>query len=132
MGMLFYRSGSMVFRSILPVAAIAALSLPASVHPMSGRLGTLPHGTYVCSLPGDAGGPAWRVVDDRQFTIINASSYRNSAGSGTYLLTGKQVAFTRGPMKGTRFDRNGKSSLQLLDKNGQPDRIRCVRGPVAR
>ncbi|MXO83431.1 elongation factor P [Altererythrobacter aestiaquae] len=101
--------------------------MPASSQDRMGRLGTLPHGFYVCSLPGDAGGAAWIDLPDKNFTISNASTYRNAEGAGTYLLTGKRVTFTGGPLKGMRFDRTGKSKLQWIANDGKPGRIRCVR-----
>ena len=99
---------------------------------MQGRLGTLPHGSYVCSLPGDAGGPAWRELEDKRFTIENASIYRTESGSGTYLLTGTRVTFTRGPMKGMKFERTGNASLRWIDDDGKPGRIHCIRSAATR
>ncbi|MXO57143.1 hypothetical protein GRI36_09630 [Altererythrobacter gangjinensis] len=93
----------------------------------SGRLGTLPLGYYSCSEPGDAGGQAWIDLPDKHFTIGNGSTYHTDAGSGTYLLTGKRVIFTRGPMKGVRFERSGKVTLRWIDEDGKPGRVRCVR-----
>ena len=104
----------------LLIASAAAQATP-------GRLGTLPHGIYACSLPGDASGPAWRDLPDMGFTISNASTYRTPEGAGTYLLTGKNVTFTRGPLKGKRFVRSGSNTLRWVDDNGEPGRIRCVR-----
>ncbi|MXO90106.1 elongation factor P [Altererythrobacter aquaemixtae] len=92
-----------------------------------GRLGTLPHGTYVCSTPGDAAGPAWHEIPDKDFIIANASTYETKDGSGTYLLTGENVVFTRGPMNGMRFQRTGTGTLRWIDSEGKPGRIRCVR-----
>ncbi|MCB2084006.1 MAG: hypothetical protein KDD90_08150 [Sphingomonadaceae bacterium] len=94
-------------------------------------LGTLPHGPYTCSLPGDAGGEAWRELPGKSFTIKNASTYHTDAGSGIYLMTGDRVVFTRGPMKGMRFKRVGSATLLWLDEQGNPGRIRCARGGAA-
>ena len=131
--------GSKIFarpaRHTCALASIAALSLaatPVSGGEMQGRLGTLPHGSYVCSLPGDAGGPAWRELEDKRFTIENASIYRTESGSGTYLLTGTRVTFTRGPMKGMKFERTGNASLRWIDDDGKPGRIRCIRSAATR
>ncbi len=107
-------------------ASAASLAVPLGAAP-GGRLTTLPHGDYVCSLPGDAGGAAWRPIENGGFTIDNASTYRTVEGSGTYLVTGKQVRFTRGPMKGKRFMRTGSGSLEWVDKEGKPGNVRCVR-----
>lgn len=118
----------------LPVVAAMAMfpATSAQADEMSGRLGTLPHGAYVCSLPGDAAGPAWVELPGNSFSIENASVYRTADGSGTYLLAGKRVRFTRGPMKGMKFERNGNASLRRIDENGAPGRMRCVRSGASR
>lgn len=117
-----------------PVTAIAAcvyLSVPAQAT-SGGKLGTLPIGEYRCALPGDADGQAWITLEDKHFTIGNASTYHTSEGSGTYLLTGKRVTFTRGPMNGMKFERTGSGTLRWLDENGELSRVRCVRAGVTR
>ena len=118
-----------MLRKTALLAAVLAIAAPlaAASTQQKGRIGTLPHGLYVCSLPGDAGGLAWRNIDGSEFSIDNASSYHTDAGSGTYLLAGKRVTFTRGPMKGMRFLRSGSNTLIKLDKDGHPGRERCVR-----
>lgn len=113
---------------LLAAISILPLALPAQAAP-GGKLGTLPHGVYVCSTPGDATGAPWYVIEDGEFTIGTASTYRTSAGSGTYLLTDDRLVFTRGPLKGEHFVRTGTTTLQRTDKDGTPGRVRCVRGP---
>ena len=110
-------------------AALAALCafLASPLAADSGKLGTLPLGRYLCELPGDAAGPASVPVDDAWFDINNASSYDAEGGSGTYLLTGKEVVFTRGPMKGARFERVSNRRLERTDLQGELARMRCVR-----
>ncbi len=114
-------------RFFLVSAAIVGLCGPATAQISTGKLGTLPHGNYVCSEPGDAGGAAWVVLPGKEFTIGNGSTYHTGDGSGTYLLTGKNVAFTRGPMKGMRFRRAGTATLRWIDEKGKPGRVRCIR-----
>ena len=114
-----------MLRSTIAIAAALAAA-GASAAP-GGKLGTLPQGRYVCSTPGDATGPAWRVIPGGGFTIETASTYHTETGSGTYLLTGKDVVFTRGPMKGQRFVQTGGVTLRWVDENGVPGRVRCVR-----
>lgn len=110
--------------------AFAALLIPAAT-PLAaapgGKLGTLQQGVYTCSTPGDAAGEAWHVIPDGGFSIHTASTYRTSTGKGTYLMTGDDVVFTRGPLKGLRFVRSGSSMLREVDKDGAPGRTRCVR-----
>ena len=112
------------------IAALAASAATPSLG--QGRLGLLPQGEYVCALPGSADGPAWVEVEGRGFSITGASSYRTRNGGGTYLLEGKRVTFTRGPMQGQRMMRVSSGMLQEVDRNGKLGRMRCHRaGPVA-
>ena len=114
--------------SILALAVAAAAATPALAQ---GRLGLLPQGQYVCALPGNAAGSAWNEVEARNFAITGASSYKAGNGAGTYLLEGKRVTFTRGPMKGMQMMRVSSGMLQEVDKAGKLGRLRCHRsGPV--
>lgn len=116
----------MVSRFILGLSA--GLSLLAVTPAVAGdRLGTLPQGRYLCELPGDASGLASRPVDSAWFDIVNASSYASEGGPGTYLLTGKTVMFTRGPLKGAEFRRTGARALKRTDLSGELANLRCIR-----
>ena len=106
---------------------ILAAVLCAAPAQAQGDLGTLPAGRYLCELPGDAAGLASRPVDGHWFDVINASSYVAEGGSGTYLLTGKTVTFTRGPMRRARFEWNGMRALKRTDLTGELAKLRCVR-----
>ncbi|MFZ1742792.1 MAG: elongation factor P [Pontixanthobacter sp.] len=117
----------MIRKSLLILPALAIATMPLSANESSGRLGTLPLGSYTCALPGDAGGVAWRELPEKAFSIDNASIYKTANGSGTYLLTGKMVTFTRGPMKGMKFERSGTATLRWIEEDGSLGRIRCVR-----
>ena len=94
--------------------------------PSGGMLGTMPHGIYQCALPGDAAGRAYEVVEGEQFRIRTASSYRDDKGSGTYIMRGNELTFTRGPRKGERFRRVGQNQLRKLE-NGKPTKLLCTR-----
>ena len=107
------------------VIALAAFAAPAAS--AQGPLATLPLGRYLCELPGDAAGPASRPVAGARFDIVNASSYVSEGGDGTYLLTGKQLVFTRGPLNGARFERTGPRALRRTDVGGPFAKLRCVR-----
>ena len=114
----------------LATALTAALVSPASAQ---GRLGLLEQGLYVCALPGDADGAAWQEQPARSFAITGASSYRaNKGGSGTYLLEGTRVTFTRGSLKGVQLMRiKATGLLQELNADGSLGRLRCHRtGPL--
>ena len=117
----------------LCLAGATGLLMAATLAPAQaqGRLGLLPQGEYVCALPGKADGAAWNEVEKRNFAITGASSYRAGNGSGTYLLEGKRVTFTRGPMKGMEMMRVSSGMLQDIDRKGKLGRMRCHRsGPV--
>ena len=114
----------MVARLALVLATAALAASPAAA---DGRLATLEAGRYLCELPGDAAGLASVPIQEMWFDVINASSYVTSEGSGTYLLTGKTVVFTRGPMKGLKFTRTGARSIKLVEGEGAPPKMRCVR-----
>jgi hypothetical protein len=123
-----------MFRPVvfLLAAALAAPVASAPVASAEGRLGTLPTGRYLCELPGDAAGPASRPVAGAWFDIINASSYVTEGGDGTYLLTGKSVTFTRGPLRGAKFERTGARALKRTDIGGPYAKLRCVRSGSSR
>ncbi|MFN4114596.1 MAG: elongation factor P [Sphingomonadaceae bacterium] len=116
----------MQFAPLCLALPLVLAALPAYAS-QGGKLETLPQGRYTCALPGDALGKAFVVLPDKAFVIDNGSTYRTETGSGTYLLTGTAVQFTRGPMKGMRFERVSGGTLRWLDEDGQPSRVRCVR-----
>lgn len=111
---------------VVRALALATLLCAAPVF-AQGDLGTLPAGRYLCELPGDAAGLASRPLHDEWFDIVNASRYVSPAGDGVYLMTGKSVIFTRGPMRGARFAWNGIRTLNRTDLAGEHAKMRCVR-----
>lgn len=117
------------FRKLFLLASLASLAIvPATAQ---GRLSLLAQGEYVCALPGDASGAAWIEQEGREFAITSGSSYRTARGSGTYLMEGKLVTFTRGPMRGAKFMRLSSGLLQQVDRDGKLGRMRCHRsGPL--
>lgn len=124
---------------LLAMNRMALILFAAGVVPLGeagaapgGKLDTLPQGQYRCALPGDAAGAAWVPLEDRNFSIGNGSTYTTHQGSGTYLLTGTRVTFTRGPLKGLKFERTGSDALRWIDDKGELGRVRCVRSGFAR
>lgn len=109
------------------LAATLALGATPLMAQRDGPLGTLPGGMYQCSLPGSAGGAAWVPIEGKRFVIKNASRYIAPEGSGTYLMTGNELVFTRGPLKDQRYLRTGSSILRMRNEDGTLGRIRCVR-----
>ena len=87
----------------------------------------MPHGTYQCALPGDAGGEAFRVQEEQNFRIFTASRYENVDGSGNYIMRGRELTFTRGPKKGEQFMRVGDNQLRKLDANRERTDLLCTR-----
>lgn len=119
-------------RLVLILLAAGVVPVGAAGAAPGGKLDTLPQGQYRCALPGDAAGAAWIPLEDRNFTIGNGSTYTTRQGSGTYLLTGTRVTFTRGPLKGVKFERTGSGALRWIDDKGELGRVRCVRSGFAR
>ena len=115
-----------VLAYLLSLAALAGLA--ATPLPAQGRLGLLERGTYICALPGDATGQAWVEQEGRTFTVTGGSSYETPRGAGTYLLEGKQITFTRGPMRGLKMLVLSSGLLQEVGKDGKLGRLRCHRG----
>ncbi|MFU7528974.1 elongation factor P [Qipengyuania sp. ASV99] len=99
----------------------------APAPPSGGMLRTLPHGTYQCALPGDAGGAAFVAVEEQDFRIFTASRYETADGAGTYILRGDEVTFTRGPRKGERFRQVSENQLRKLNANGEDSDLLCTR-----
>lgn len=95
--------------------------------PNDGPLRTMPHGTYQCALPGDAGGAAYVEVPDETFRIFTASRYESTDGAGTYILRGTNLTFTRGPKNGQKFERIGDNQLRKLTATGSRSDLLCTR-----
>ena len=92
-----------------------------------GDLETMPIGDYVCELPGDVTGPVGAHVPGEDFTIVTASSYRAGEAMGSYLLVGKLLTMTGGPLLGKRYERRSAGFVRKLDDSGNPGDLRCVR-----
>ena len=114
---------------VLILTAFAAVIAAAGpLIAQEGRmLRTMPHGTYQRALPGDALGDAVQVMEAESFRITTASRYKSDAGSGTYLLRGRELTFTSGPRKGEQFRRIGNNQLQRIGVDGEPEKLRCTR-----
>ena len=104
----------------LLTAASPALAAPG------GPISQLNPGSYQCEQPGDAGGATGLRVPAEDFEIINANTYRNGEGRGTYLLTGDVLALTSGPKAGETYHRVTNGFLRKI-AGGQDTKLRCVR-----
>jgi hypothetical protein len=111
------------------LAMLLALSASAQAAP-GGLIATLQVGTYACELPGDAAGPAGIRQPERDFAIVNATTYTSGTGRGSYLLTGTTLLLTSGPRKGERFVKLSENFLRQLDSSGKPTDLRCIRQVV--
>ena len=107
-------------------AALLCLLVPAQAAP-GGPLGTLLLGRYLCETGGDALGPAGVHQPERDFSVKRASSYQTPTGSGIYLLTGENLVFTGGPLKGQTFRRIREGFLREVGPDGADTDLRCVR-----
>ena len=117
------------------LAVVLAAGVPAigqednSVAPLppGGALRTMPHGNYQCALPGDAGSAPYIVMEEQNFRISTASRYQSADGSGTYIMRGRELVFTRGPRKGEQFRQIGDNQLRKLDADGADTDLLCTR-----
>lgn len=113
------------------VAGAAGAEVPMAPPVEGGRIGTIEVGAYGCETPGDATGSVGKPYAQLAFLIVNSSSYRSKGQRGSYLLTGRTMIMTDGPLKGTRLHHVSRTRLQLLDDRGQQTEVRCVRsGPT--
>ncbi|MEO0690620.1 MAG: elongation factor P [Pseudomonadota bacterium] len=111
--------------SAMVVASAAVFPLAAQV---GGPLGTLTHGTYECSLPGDALAEPFDPIPSETIFIIPGSAYRDAEGArGLYLLRGREIVFTSGSKKGQRFRRIGDNTIKRLRDDGELGRLTCIR-----
>ncbi|OYW44596.1 MAG: hypothetical protein B7Z08_06490 [Sphingomonadales bacterium 32-68-7] len=104
--------------------ACAAATASAQT-PSAGTIGTLPRGSYLCELPGDAAGAIGQPQPEAGFAILSASRYASPQGEGTYLRRGDTLTMTSGPRQGDSYTIRGEGFLRKLE-GGQPGRLRCV------
>jgi len=110
--------------SILLAGALAVSAATPAL--AQGAIGTVPRGTFVCELPGDAAGQAGVAQPERNLTIESASRYSSPQGAGSYLRRGDTLTLTSGPRQGESYAIVAERFLRLIedDKTG---RLRCVR-----
>ena len=109
---------------LLPIIALCAA--PAAHAVPGGQLGTLALGQYRCETGGDALGPKGLRVPEKDFEVINGSSYRVGRAKGSYLLTGDRAVMTSGPKRGARFHRLSRGFLRETAPDGSDSDLRCV------
>jgi hypothetical protein len=109
----------------LPLAAVLAAA--SSIAVAQGPINTVARGAYQCELPGDAAGQASVPQHERSFSIESSSRYSSPQGRGTYLRNGKRLRMTSGPRKGEAYLVVHVGFMRLLQADGTPGRLRCVR-----
>lgn len=119
-------SAGKCFRQAQAIVLALLMAGPLAAAP-DGDLETIPIGDYICELPGDATGPAGLRVPAEDFTVVTASSYRAGDSMGSYLLAGDMLTMTGGPLQGKRYKRQSEGFVRLLDANGNPGDLRCIR-----
>ena len=112
------------FFGVITGLLLAGAAIPVAAAD-DGSLNTLPRGSYVCGTPGDASGKAWNRSANLGFVIVNGSSYRTEEGRGTYLMTGRSVAFTSGPLKGKSFEQETPKRLRSVAADAGATSLRC-------
>lgn len=119
---------AMPILSLTLTALLLAAQASADAAP-PGKLGTLPPGVYQCALPGDAADRAFVVVADKEFRIATGSTYSDARGTGTYILRGRELTFTRGSRKGEQYYRVGQNQLRAREGDGSLGELLCTRLP---
>lgn len=110
---------------LLPAATILAAATNPGPVP-GGRLRTLELGRYGCEHPDPLDVTRGRPVGGADFSVVNASSYRQDGVMGSYLRTGDDVVMTSGPRRGERYRVAGRAILVRTDlASNEPDQ-RCV------
>jgi hypothetical protein len=110
-------------RSLIALALIAAFPAAAAAQ---GPIGTVPRGSYVCEMPGDAAGQAGIPQPDRSFKVKTSSRYATPRGGGLYLRRGDRLDMTTGPLKGETYLVIHPGFLRERLPDGKPGRLRCV------
>lgn len=110
-------------RFLTAIVLAGTLAAPAFAQ---GAIGTIPRGTFVCELPGDAAGRAGVPQPERNITIESASRYSSPQGGGSYLRRGDTLTLTSGARQGESYVVLSEGFLRLLE-DGKPGRLRCVR-----
>jgi hypothetical protein len=110
-------------RSLIAVALVAALPAAAAAQ---GPIGTVPRGSYVCEMPGDAAGRAGIPQPERSFKVKSSSRYATPRGGGVYLRRGDRLEITSGPLRGQTYLVIRPGFLRERQADGKPGRLRCV------
>lgn len=112
-----------ILASTLALLAIGGVPALAA----DGPIDTLVKGRWVCEWPGDAAERAGIPDEATTFTVVNGSTYTKDGKRGRYLVAGRTVRMTTGPLSGARFERVSDLLIKRVDEKGDNGRLRCVR-----
>jgi hypothetical protein len=110
-------------RSLIVAALVAVFPAVAAAQ---GPIGTVPRGSYVCEMPGDAAGQAGIPQPERSFKVKSSSRYATPRGGGVYLRRGDRLEITSGPLRGQTYLVIRPGFLRERQADGKPGRLRCV------
>ncbi len=107
---------------------IAATALLLSGAALPGGLGPIPTGVYECDAPANFGGSVMGApTTGLFFGVTGPGAYRDfDGGRGAFSLNGDVLTMTSGPLRGTRYRRQGATLFRPLNAQGQVGPIRCV------
>lgn len=104
-------------------------SSPSAGSPQAGGgAGPIQTGVYECDAPINVAGS---IMGSPQtglfFGVTGPGAYRDfNGGRGAFSVTGNVLTMTSGPLRGTRYRRDGPTLFRPLNAQGQTGSIRCV------
>ena len=101
---------------------------PANGQAAPSSFGPVQTGVYECDAPINVGG---MVMGSPQtglfFGVTGPGAYRDfNGGRGAFSVSGNVLTMTSGPLRGTRYRREGATLFKPLNAQGQTGSIRCV------
>lgn len=93
-----------------------------------GAFGPIANGVYECDAPINVGGMTMGSPQTGLFFgVTGPGAYRDfNGGRGAFTVSGDTLTMTSGPLRGTRYRREGATLFKPLNAQGQTGSIRCV------
>lgn len=109
--------------SLTPAGPAARAAVPAAE-----AFGPLQGGVYACDMPISIGGMMQGTpATGPMFGVTGPGRYRDfNGGTGTFALNGNILTMTTGPLKGTRYRREGATYFKPMNARGETGSIRCI------
>lgn len=106
------------------LALVGALALPVAVIAAE----PIPAGVYECDAPINVGGMMMGSPQTGlMFGVTGPAAYRDfNGGKGGFALSGDLLTMTSGPLKGTRYRRQGPTLFRPLNAAGAIGPTRCL------